>query len=337
MVLFAASATGQERALTWRQLPALPDREGFAAMFAGVSGGALLAAGGANFPERRPWEGGTKRWYDAVYLLEPDAAKWRIVGALPRAGAYGVSVTTEAGIVCAGGGDAVRHFRDVYLLQWKDGNLTTTTLPELPRPCAFTSGALVGKTLYLVGGIETPDATACLDTLWSLDTADPKARWRELPACPGGARMLAVVGAAESALFAFGGTRLSRGPDGKAVRTYLRDAWRYTPGDGWKRLTDLPRPAVAAPSPAPAAGASLLVIGGDDGTKVNFRPETEHPGFPRDVLAYDVQRDTWTKVGTAPFSRATVPTTQWQGEYIVPSGEVRPGYRSPEAWGLRVR
>ncbi len=40
--------------LQWRALPSLPDREGFAGMFAGVTGDALLLAGGANFPDQRP-------------------------------------------------------------------------------------------------------------------------------------------------------------------------------------------------------------------------------------------------------------------------------------------
>src|SRR4051794_9202194 len=41
----------------WTQLPSLPDPEGFASAFAGVSHDALLVAGGANFPDKRPWDG----------------------------------------------------------------------------------------------------------------------------------------------------------------------------------------------------------------------------------------------------------------------------------------
>src|SRR5437899_785783 len=39
--------------LRWGKLPPLPDPEGFAAPFAGVSGGALIVAGGANIPGDR--------------------------------------------------------------------------------------------------------------------------------------------------------------------------------------------------------------------------------------------------------------------------------------------
>ena len=54
----------------WERLPPVPDGEGVAGAFAGVSGGALVVAGGAHFPDRKPWDGGTKRWHDAVYLLD---------------------------------------------------------------------------------------------------------------------------------------------------------------------------------------------------------------------------------------------------------------------------
>ena len=33
-------------------------------------GGAILVAGGANFPDKKPWEGGKKVWYDTVFVLE---------------------------------------------------------------------------------------------------------------------------------------------------------------------------------------------------------------------------------------------------------------------------
>lgn len=324
-------------ALRWRPLPPIPDREGFAAPFAGTSGGALIVAGGANFPDKRPWEGGTKHWYDSIYVLAQGSAAWRIAGRLPRPNAYGVGVSTSAGVVCVGGGDAQRHFRDVFELRWQDGQIVRTVLASLPRPCAFASGAMAGSTLYVAGGLEQPAATTCLNTLWALDLAQPSPRWQALPPCPGGERMLAVAGAAGKSLFLFSGVKLKPGPDGKPAREYLRDAWRYTPGQGWKRLADLPRAAAAAPSPAPwVADSRLLVISGDDGKKVGFKPETAHPGFPRDVLAYDVTGDTWSLAGEAPFSRATVPTAVWDQQVVIPNGEARPGYRSPEVWSLHA-
>ena len=334
MLLSASTRAAEPAALKWSQLPPLPDREGFAGCFAGASGGALVVAGGANFPDKRPWDGGTKTWYDAAFVLDSAKGPWKTGSRLPRPAAYGVSLTTPEGVLCIGGGDANRHFSDAYTLRWDGQRLSAFPAPPLPKPCAFMSGAVVGDAVYVAGGIETPPATTCLDTFWSLDLrADPR-RWTQLPPCPGGPRMLAAAGAADGAFYLFSGTSLSPDADGKPVRQYLRDAWRYTPAAGWTRLPDLPRPAVAAPSPVPLLNGRLLVISGDDGTRVGFKPEPQHPGFPRTVLAYDPAAHAWSEI-ECPISRATAPTAAWKDQSIIPSGEARPGYRSPEVWSVQ--
>ncbi|HSF44549.1 MAG TPA: hypothetical protein VLA58_01020, partial [Chitinophagaceae bacterium] len=43
---------------TFKEFPGLPDTEGMAGMFAGQSNGRLFCMGGANFPDKKPWEGG---------------------------------------------------------------------------------------------------------------------------------------------------------------------------------------------------------------------------------------------------------------------------------------
>jgi N-acetylneuraminic acid mutarotase len=125
---------------------------------------------------------------------------------------------------------------------------------------------------------------------------------------------------------------LSSDANGRPVRRYLKDAYGFTPGRGWIRVADLPRAAVAAPSPAIELNGKLLIISGDDGELVNFEPKSDHPGFPKSVLAYDPLADRWTRLGESPLSRATVPVVTWQDMTVIPSGEVRPGVRSPEVW-----
>jgi N-acetylneuraminic acid mutarotase len=192
---------------------------------------------------------------------------------------------------------------------------------------------LVGRTIYVAGGIETPDATSTLNVFWALDLSKLKPQWQELPPWPGPARMLAVAAALGGSFFLAGGTDLVAGSDGKPQRIYLKDAYRYTPAQGWKRIADLPRPSVAAPSPAPTLGETMfLILGGDDGTKVGFQPLDQHPGFPGEMLAYDVSLDRWAVMGTAPVSHVTTPAVWWRSQIVIPSGEVRPGVRSPEVW-----
>jgi N-acetylneuraminic acid mutarotase len=319
----------------WKLLPALPDREGFAGSYAGASGGALIVAGGANFPDKRSWEGGTKVWYDRVFVLEPKATAWREAGRLPAAGGYGASVQLDDGVLFIGGGDAKRNFAEVWLARWDGTAVSFTAWPALPRPLAMTAGARVGRTVFVAGGLDRPDATVAQPAFFALDLDHVKSGWRELPTWPGPARMLATAGAGDGELFLFSGAKLLTGADGKPVREWLRDAYRYAPGKGWKRAADLPRVAVAAPSPAAAVGGKLLVIGGDDGTQVNVAP-TAHTGFPRDVLAYDPAADRWSRAGEVPFSLVTTTSAVWAGKVVVPGGEARPGVRSPQVWAADV-
>lgn len=332
-----AHAQSERTKLNWKRLPPIPDKIGFAAPFAGVSSGALIVAGGANFPDKMPWEGGTKVWHDSIFVLpKPDGA-WLTGFKLPRPLGYGVSVTTPDGVLCAGGSDARQHFRDVFLLSWRDGKIESKIFPPLPRPMANGCGALVGNTFYLAGGIENPEATNALKTFWSLDLGETKPQWRELEPWPGPARMLAVAGASGDSFYLFSGVELTGDAAGKPVRRYLKDAYRFTPGKGWKQLADLPRATVAAPSPAIKSQKQLLIVSGDDGELVNFEPKSAHPGFSKSILAYDPQADQWRQLGNSPLSRATVPVVPWQNLAVMPSGEARPGYRTPEVLGLDLK
>ncbi len=332
-----ATRSGADEPMRWEKLPAIPDAEGFAGAFAGVSNGVLIVGGGANITGDKWAEPLRKHWYDSVFVLEKPDGMWRGGFRLPRPLGYGVSVTTERGIVCIGGSDSQRHHADVFRIEWRDGRTVITALPALPKPCANACGALVGNAIYVAGGIETPDAATAMKTFWKLDLAATEPRWETLEPWPGPERMLSAAGVLGESFCIFSGAKLKPGPDGKPVREFLSDAYRFTPGKGWTRLADMPRAAVAAPSPVLTTGAKVRIFTGDDGTLVDFTPVREHPGFPRDVLEYDAASDTWSRAGEVPFSRATATTVMWHGRYVIPNGEVRPRVRTPEVWANRVK
>lgn len=309
-------------------LPPLPDKEGFAGPFAGVSNGALLVGGGANFPEKKPWDGGKKVWYDTVFVLEKPSGSWTVAGKLPRPLGYGVSVTHGTGVVCVGGGDAERHYSTAFRLDWKVGKLITTDLPPLPKPLANGCGALVGDTLYVAGGQAKLEDPVLSKVTYRIDLAAAEPKWVETEACPGGGRMLAVAAGFDGAFWLVGGVDLVAGASGKAERKYLKDAYRYDPGKGWKRIADLPRPVAAAPSPAATDATGYFVLGGDDGTQVGVAPD-KHRGFTKTVLHYHPKDDKWVEAGEVAAPRVTVPCVPWGTTWVVPGGEVRPGIRSP--------
>ncbi len=319
----------------WRAFPEVADAEGFAGMYAGVSNGVLLAAGGANFPGKKPWEGGQKIWYDTVWMLDKLDGAWRKVGTLPTPRGYGVSISTDEGLLCIGGAEADAHVSDCLLLRWSESRLKITNLPSLPGKCANFCGALLGEVVYVAGGIETPLSTAAMKTFWALNLRKLNEGWKPLVPWPGAERMLAVAAVHEGAFYLMSGTSLRAGGDGKPVRTYLKDTWKFVPDRGWEKLADMPRATVAAPTPAPVLGGGVWVLGGDDGALVNFEPKSKHPGFPTTALRYDLSTGNWSEEGEMKASLVTNPVTRWSGWYMMISGEQRPGVRSPAVWGVR--
>lgn len=359
----AAGDEDHAAALSWQELAPLPDPIGFAGMFAGVSGDALVAAGGANFPEAPPWEGGVKRWHDRIFVLARPDGVWREVdvrlpamdGGRDGRRAYGVALTwTNASlptadhraVVCIGGDDGPRHLQSCFLLLWNGRTIETRPLPALPRPCSQMCGAVLGDAVYIAGGIDAPEATTALRTFWRLDLSQPedKRRWETLTSWPGLERMQAVAGAVGGAVYLAGGLRLQRGDDGKPQRVtpYLQDAYRFTPDDSpgggaWERIADLPRPVAAPPAPALALDDSrLVVLGGVDGSLVGVPPE-KHPGFKPDVFVYHARANIWRPLGRMPAgaARVTAPATVWRGAWVVVSGESGPGVRSPKVFAAK--
>lgn len=328
----------------WRQRSSLPDSVGFAGMLAGTSRGRLIAAGGANFPQAPPWEGGQKVWYDTVFVLDAASSTllpeqtWRLLRTrLPRPLGYAVSVTHDDAVIVAGGesptgtGSEVR--REVFAIRWSGGDISLTPLPPLPTPLTNACGAMLGSRLYIAGGASSP--TVSTKSFWSLDLAVPedKRTWTEHRSWDGPPRMLAVAAVVKGRFYLLSGAELSASPDGKPSRRFLRDAHRFDPDSGWTRIADLPRAVVAAPSPAAVVNDRILVFGGDDG-KQFLNPPQKHTGFPTAVLAYDAETDRWSEAGEIPAPRVTVPLVPLEEEWILISGERRPGIRSPEVWSF---
>ena len=64
------AASEPESIIHWGELAPIPNKVGLAGMFAGMHENQLIAAGGANFPDAPPWQGGTKIWHDEIFLFD---------------------------------------------------------------------------------------------------------------------------------------------------------------------------------------------------------------------------------------------------------------------------
>jgi solute:Na+ symporter, SSS family len=334
---------------TWRIGKAIPDSDGFAGAYTGVSNNVLLVAGGANFPgDKRPWTNGTKTWYDNIFALDKPDGSWKQVGKLPRPMGYGISLTWKNKLVCLGGGDASANYSDAFILIYNNGKIDTDPLPAMPTALINGAGVIINDVLYVMGGIRTPsDSTQ--SQLWSLDLQSPVAQraWKVLPSLPGHSRMLAAAGGMDGAVYIFGGVQLVHSADDTVMhRQYLKDCWQYTATKGWQQLADLPYALAAAPSPAYQAGQShLLLFGGDDGANASRVAELkdEHPGFRNEILAYNAITNVWSVMGTIPLDKkkdavtnphastyapVTTPLVVWNNDIVLAGGEARPAVRS---------
>ena len=109
----------------------------------------LVIAGGANFPDALPWDGGTKTWWQTAYAVNTDSkdASWKVYNDfLPEPLGYGVSIQLPEGVLCIGGCNATSVSDKVFLITEKNNQLTISTdWPKLPVPLANATGAFLGN------------------------------------------------------------------------------------------------------------------------------------------------------------------------------------------------
>ncbi|MCD6392071.1 MAG: sodium:solute symporter, partial [Planctomycetes bacterium] len=365
-----AEPSGIQNSLEWSQLPDLPDPLGVAGPFAGVHNDALIIAGGANFP-LPVWET-SKVWHDKIYvLLKPensttDSYQWVKGFRLDKPLAYGMSVSTEHGVVCIGGNDGKETFSDVFLLTWDPEKKTISQkpFPSLPEPCAYGAAAQIADTIYLAGGCSGLGLETATTNFWSMDLSeidDPNSfEWEPVLTWPGPSRAFNLTVAQHNGkadcIYVFSGRRRQTDTNGQSQVQFLTDIYEFNPANyqpkkydpatrqyagkknPWRKRADLPR-SVMAGAAIKVGQSHIFVLGGADGQLFDKADELKdnHPGFPRNALAYHTITDTWINAGDIPANHVTTTALRWgtdsvRDPIIVPTGEIRPRVRSPKIW-----
>lgn len=354
----------QERSVQkvdWRIAASIPAAQrntqalGLAGAISGVYQQILLVGGGSNFPEKMPWEGGAKKYYNQVFLYQhsrnglsllPSTAPLR----LPFNLAYSALCNTTKGIVVAGGENEQGRSSKVYRLKPTAGNLNIEQLPDLPQALNNAAAAVSGHTLYIAGG-ETSEGVST--QFLSLDLRHPEKGWKTLAALqhPVSHTVLLSAGAAKETLYLIGGRKSNPG----STSTLYQEVWAYNvKTNTWQAKNALPYALSAASGIA--RNNELLLFSGDQGQTfhqtetliaaiseekdpakkeaLNQQKATlqaSHPGFSKAVLQYNVQSDTWKEI-THPMPYGTVTThAQLLGnDIIIAGGETKAGVRTPQ-------
>ena len=129
--------------------------QGVAAPFAGVVGSQLVVAGGCNFPDTPAAEGGQKRFYSDIFVLDAaDPHMWEPMGELPKPLAYGATVAVPEGLVCIGGtSDGKTSESGVFLLKPQNPRTSEPqNLPSLPAGLDQHAAAYHNGVIYVAGG-----------------------------------------------------------------------------------------------------------------------------------------------------------------------------------------
>jgi cyclically-permuted mutarotase family protein len=348
---------------------------GVAGAFSGITGNKLIIAGGANFPEKKPWEGGIKTFHDRIYIytLSNDSlilveGNW----SLPRKLAYGTSVTLQTGVMMIGGNDIERCYKDVYLLKWDaaGNNLNTEIFPELPVPLSNASAVLLDNSVYLIGGSATPDAVDSGNHFLKLDLSRRNMSgfaWEVLPPFPGPGRVYAVSAVQSNGtrrcIYLFSGRNIGKNNE---IQVF-RDGMVYDPELlKWETLPasskdDFP---VMAGIAFPSGTSDIVFAGGAPGdlfiqqmdltkqlaystslhdTALISKSKNalvgyfmHHPGFSKNILVYNTITRTITNSGEFEgFCPVTTNAVPYKNGVIITCGEIKPGIRTPDIIMIR--
>ncbi len=332
----------------WSTLPNLPNTIGLGGPFAGIHNGAFIVAGGANFPDAPPWQGGSKIWHNKIYVYNTELGQWDTSYSLPYPLAYGGSISSSQGLILIGGSNQENVFDQVLLLHWdqKLQKLSFEELPSLPVASAHLAANLLNDKIFVLGGQKSTDPSDVNNSIWSMDISNAQTDWHwEKAGSFPGAERIKVVSAVQSGgtdkkyIYYFSGQQTTKNADGSFTYVNLTDGYKFDPNplpntQTWTPLTPLEKP-ITAGSAVPYGQSHILTFSGSTGEFFHL-PLADRPLFPTQVLAYHTVTDTWTEAGQMPTGVVTTEAVLWQEKVVFPSGEIRPGVRTPGVQLLEI-
>ncbi len=335
--------------LAWTTLHSLPDPVGFGGMFAGVSQGKLFAGGGSRFLDKPVWNGGTKDFSDAVFVLDDPKGSWRkLPDKLPAPIAHAACTAHGEAVLSAGGMNTEGALKSVQRLSLDGNRLVVEALPDLPEPPVYAAAAVAGDMLLVTGGVTAPSSTTPSRACWALRLTGAAA-WERMPDLPGEPGIVSSAGSDGTCFYVFGGMSYVPSENGKARPVPLASVWRLDPATRtWTALAHIPAPRVGAASPTWLLPHGRFLLAGGYGS-VFPGAQKEHPGFEPETFVFDPEANTWADGPALPCERkvdansptspgpepmVAAPAVLWRNLLVILSGEVRPATRTPAVVAL---
>jgi len=355
--------------IEWKTIAELPPFNnqsksiGVAGPIVGVINNKLIVAAGANFPDKMPWQGGKKAYYNNIVIFKKEKGQVlqeTIAPSLVSNIAYAANCSTPFGIVFAGGENELGLSDKVYLLKWDEAsnNLLQTKLPDLPVKTTNGSLVCIDKILYFLGGETLVNTT---NQFFSLNLNKINDGWTMLPAIPKPLSNTVVVAQylnGQKQIYLMGG----RAKQKNGISDFSSDVYSFDIHlKRWDKKKSLPYP-ISAGTGAVVTEKYILLFGGDRGEQFNKVERTisninlekdelkkenlitiknklleSHPGFSNEILLYNTQKNVWVSNGFIPFNTSvTTNVVQWGDEIIIPSGEIKAGVRTPRIISAKI-
>ena len=325
----------------------------------GVHQQALIIAGGSNFPDSLPWQGGKKKYHDDVFVLDLNnqtVYPWMNTAGikLPQALAYSACVSTPQGVISIGGENEKGLVSSAYLIGWDTANKKPfiTSLPDFPYAVTNAAAAYASGNIYVAGG-ETASGVTKGFYVMHMDAATKG--WQQLPDLPAATShtlLLAPVENKKVQLFLVGGRRKAS----TGVSELYREVYAFDQDKNqWHQKRSLPYP-ISAGTGVAVGNDELFLFGGDKGetfhqvelllseitheqdprkkqelTDRKNNLQVHHPGFSHELLVYRIHSDKWKRAGMLDF---TIPVTTTacirDHKIFIPGGEIRAGIRTAQ-------
>lgn len=341
--------------IQWSIFDTLPPQNqhpslGYAGPLTGIYKDLLFIGGGANFPEKMPWLGGKKKYYDQLFVknIEQINSQFQEFN-LPFSIAYSANCSTPQGIIAIGGENESGVSNRTILINWENNTPKFNDLPKLPIAVTNAAITYIKDEVFVIGG---EDATQAYANLYKLNLKNTPSGWEKLTDLPHPVSNTIFLASDDGKnLYLFGGRKKNLGD----TSTFYANVYQYQVLENkWIELAPMPYP-LSAGTGSFINKHTVVLYGGDKGIiyhqteklinainqeKDNHKKEeliasktklqSEHPGFSKTLLYFDIRSNTWT-VGTNIPYVAPVTTTAIKNhnQIFIPSGEIRAGVRSP--------
>ncbi|HCQ72934.1 MAG TPA: cyclically-permuted mutarotase family protein [Rikenellaceae bacterium] len=381
VLLSGSCSSSEDGRISWGRLPDLPNPPsvseylsvplGVSAPFMGLLGETLVVAGGCNFPDKPVADGGCKRFYDEIWALDlsGNANAWKLVGHLPRALAYGCSVTTPSGIVCVGGNDSERSFAECFSLRWSADRSEIVAHPLQSLPCTVdnSSTAFSSGSVFVAGG-NCDGQPSRMVFRGDLSPEGDSIQWNKMSDFPGPARVqpvLAAIGSGTDLQVCLAG---GFQPGDNKVPPQIPSNVLVWKENEWTEVSSLPTLSDGSPrtltggcavamadnsvlffggvnydcffaavdrprciAEAEAAGDSLTVAKLKEEGREYLRHDVSWYKFNDDLWLYNIASGEWKCLGTnESLARAGAGAVICENNVFIVCGELKPGIRTPQ-------